>query len=350
MYVLKQQIWRGMMRITIKDIAAATGLSPTTISLVLNERPNRVAESTKELIRRKAAELGYTPNQAAVLLKTSRSYTLGLIVPDIRNDYYASYAQGMEDACQENAWTLILCTTSNNPARERKYIDTLHAKSVDGVALVATPSDSENNYAGNTEHLNRLGIPFVQMDLTNYQDPANAVICDHHKGGYMAAKHLLSLGHRNILLVSGPKSLEGSASRLKRCRQAFEDCQITWNEDRVFYGDYTYKSGLLSIDNMIDQQFTAVFAFNDLMAHGVYDGLSKYNLRVPEDVSVVGYDDSQIASVLNPPLTTVRQPIYEMGKAAAEILIAHAKDSSMPPVVKDFDLELVVRGSTRALS
>ena len=335
------------MRVTIKDIAAATGLSPATISLVLNDRPNRIAESTKELIRKKAAELGYTPNQAAVLLKTSRSYSLGLIVPDIRNDYYATYAQGMEDACQENAWTLILCTTSNNPAREEKYIETLHAKSIDGVALVTTPADSESHYAGNVERLHQLGIPFVQMDLTDYHEPANAVICDHFKGGYMAVRHLISLGHRDILFISGPKNLEGSISRMRGCRQAFEDFGLPWNEERIFYGDYTYKAGRMGIDNLITQRFSAVFAFNDLMAHGAYDGLAKYNLRVPQDVSVIGYDDSQIASVLSPALTTIRQPIYEMGKAAARILIEHSKNPEMAPVVKEFDLELIVRESTR---
>ena len=165
------------MKVTIKDIAAATGLSPTTISLVLNDRPNRIAEATKDLIRKTAAELGYTPNQAAVMLKTSRSYTLGLIVPDIRNNYYATYAQGMEDMCQENGWTMILCTTSNNPSREEKYIEILRAKNVEGVAIVATPSASDQ-YSSNVELLNQYGLPFVQMDLTNYREPASAVICD----------------------------------------------------------------------------------------------------------------------------------------------------------------------------
>lgn len=337
------------MKVTIKDIAAATGLSPATISLVLNNRPNRIAESTKEMIRKKAEEMGYTPNQAAVLLKTSRSHTLGLIVPNIRNDYYATYAQGMEDACQENAWTLILCTTSNNPLREENYIDTLRAKSVDGVAIVATPSDNSGTYAGNVERLRRFGVPYVQMDLTDYREPASAVISDHRRGGYMAIRHLTALGHRDILLISGPRNLEGSFSRMEGCRQAFADCGLEWHEERVFYGDYTYLSGQKGVDNLIDQHFTAVFAFNDLMAHGVYDGLAKYNLRVPEDVSVVGYDDSQIAAIMNPPLTTVRQPIYEMGRAAAQILIDRAKDPELPPVIQSFDMELIVRESTAIL-
>ena len=132
------------MKITIKDIAAAVGVSPATVSLVLNNRPSRIAEETKERIKKTAEELGYKPNSAAVLLKTQRSYTLGLLIPEICNDYYGKYAKGMEDACQAKGWSTFFCTTNNNPEKERQYIETLHAKNVDGLSIITTPSNQSD--------------------------------------------------------------------------------------------------------------------------------------------------------------------------------------------------------------
>ena len=335
------------MKITIKDIAAAAGVSPATVSLVLNNRPSRIAEETRERIKKTAEELGYAPNSAAVLLKTNRSYTLGLLLPEIRNDYYGKYAKGMEDACQAKGWSTFFCTTNNNPLKERQYIETLHAKNVDGISIVTTPSNQSDLFLGNRDLILSYGIPMVHMDMTGYRKPANAVISDHFKGGYMAARHLISLGHTEIAFITGPKFLEGSASRILGCKKALEDAGLTWNSSLVFEGNYSYESGYAAIDNLISKKFTAVFAFNDLMAYGVYNSLEKYNLRIPDDISVVGYDDNFTSSIINPPLTTVYQPIYEMGKAAAEILIHAAEHPDHEPVVKEFDLQLIVRKSTR---
>lgn len=337
------------MKITIKDIAQAAGLSPATVSLVLNNRPSRIAPQTKERILTIAREMGYRPNSAAVSLKTNRSYTIGLIIPDIRNDYYATYAKGLEDACQENGWSMVLCSTNFNDERERQYIDTLRTKSIDGISLVTTPPRIPKSNSDNVELILSMNIPLVQMDLTAYRPPANAVICDHVKGGYMATRHLLSLGHRKIAFITGPSYLEGSNSRLKGCKKAFEDYGLEWKDDMMYVGNYTYESGLDGIDYLSDKDFTAVFAFNDLMACGVYNGLAKYNLSVPDDVSVVGYDDHFVSSILSVPLTTIRQPIYDMGKEAARILIRAAEDESAKPVISHFDLKLVVRKSTRKI-
>lgn len=339
-------------KVTIKDIARKAGLSPATVSLVLNDRPSRISEQTKEQIRALAQEMGYHPNYAAVSLKTRRSYTLGLIIPDIRNDYYASYAKGMEDACQKLGYTMILCSTNSNPERERQYIETLSSKNIDGIALVVTPCSGDSSmstYTSNQDLVFSLKIPMVQMDLTNYRPPANAVICNHETGGYMATRHLLSLGHRKILFISGPAGLEGSESRLEGCKKAFADYSLPWDEAMVYEGDYSYRAGLNAVDTCIIRNFTAVFAFNDLMACGVYNGLNKYNLSVPDDVSVVGYDDHFVSSILSVPLTTVRQPIYEMGKESARILIHASEDPSAEPVVSTFDLQLIVRKSTRMI-
>ena len=337
------------MKVTIKDIAQAAGLSPATISLVLNNRPYRIAPQTKERILTIAREMGYRPNSAAVSLKTNRSYTIGLIVPDIRNDYYATYAKGLEDTCQECGWSMILCSTNFNYERERQYIETLRTKCIDGISVVSTPPNPPVSNSDHVELILSLNIPVVQMDLTSYRPPVNAVISDHVKGGYMATRHLLSLGHRKIAFLTGPSYLEGSDSRLKGCKKAFDDYGMEWDDDMVYVGNYTYESGLDGIDYLSDKEFTAVFAFNDLMACGVYNGLAKYNLSVPDDVSVVGYDDHFVSGILSVPLTTVHQPIFDMGKEAARILIHAAEHEDAEPVISHFDLKLIVRSSTRKI-
>jgi len=338
------------MKVTIRDIARAAGLSPATVSLVLNNRPSRISESTKEKIKALAQEMGYRPSFAAVNLRTSRSHTLGLVTPDIRNDYYATYAKGLEDACQEMNWSMILCTTNQNPIREKQYIEALYAQNIDGVALLTTPSsDNVSMYDSNREVLLSMKVPVVQADLTSYKEPVNAVVCDHEKGGYIATRHLLSLGHRKIAFITGPLGLEGARSRLNGCKRAFKNFNLEWDESLIYEGNYTYEAGLNGIDYLCDREFTAVFAFNDLMAYGVYNGLSKYNLSVPEDISVIGYDDNFLSSILTVPLTTVRQPIYEMGKESARILIHAAEHPDAKPVITTFELKLILRKSTRKI-
>ncbi len=338
------------MKVTITDIAQAAGLSPATVSLVLNNRPSRISESTKNKIKALAQEMGYRPSFAAVNLRTRRSYTLGLIIPDIRNDYYATYAKGLEDFCQEMNWSMILCTTNQNPLREKQYIEALYAKNIDGIALITTPSSADDSiYASNRELLLSTKVPVVQTDLTNYEEPINAVVCDHEKGGYIATHHLLSLGHRKIAFITGPSGLEAAQSRLEGCKRAFKNYNLEWDDSLIYEGDYTYESGLDGIDYLCDKEFTAVFALNDLMAYGVYNGLSKYNLSVPEDISVIGYDDHFLSAILTVPLTTVRQPVYEMGKEAARILIHAAEHPDAKPVITTFELKLILRKSTRKI-
>lgn len=338
-----------MMKVTIRDIAEAVGLSQTTVSLVLNNRPSRISEETKEKVRQTARSMGYYPNAAAVGLRTNRSHSIGLIVPDIRNDYYANYARGMEDACQKLGWSLILCTTSNNPQQEENYIRTLDSRGIDGISIATTPSPAPDQNKKNAELILQLGIPLVQMDLTNYQKPANAVISNHFNGGYIATYHLLSLGHRDIIFIAGPAYLEGSHSRILGCQKAFQDFHIEWRDDMVYHGNYSYQAGMDGIDAMISRKFSAVFAFNDMMAYGVYHSLSKYNLKVPDDISVIGYDDNYVSKIVTPPLTTIHQPIYEMGMEASRILIGISEKEIVPPVIHKFDLTLIMRESTRAL-
>ena len=336
------------MKITIKDIAAATGFSPATVSLVLNNKPCRISKETRKKILETADTLGYHPNAAAVSLKTNRSHTLGLIIPEFQNDFHAAFAASMEEVCKEKGWSMIVCATNFDIDRERSYIENFAMKNIDGICIASTPTKDIQINNDNIQRILSLNIPLVLKDMTFYDPRANVVSSDHEKGGYMATSHLLSQGHTSIAFITGPLTWEGSAARLSGCKKAFQDFGITWDDSMVYVGDYSYHSGLDGIDFLCDKRFTAVFAFNDMMALGVYKGLAKYNLSVPNDVSVIGYDDLSISKIIHIPLTTIRQPVDEMGKRTAEILIEAAEKPDTAPVISKHEVSLVVRESTKA--
>ena len=186
------------MRATIKDIAAATGFSVTTISLVLNGKGYKISDETKNQILAKARELNYRPNQLAVSLVKRQSKTIGFIVPDISNVYFANMARAIDEACRENGWSVILCNTNDNYDRDREYIDLLADKGADGIVFIMAKDNTREMAAEEIDYLESIHIPYVVVDRIPELRNCPAVGTDHEIGGYLAARHLLSLGHRRI--------------------------------------------------------------------------------------------------------------------------------------------------------
>ncbi len=338
------------MRTTIRDVAEKAGLSVATVSLVLNNKPSRISEATKEYVRKVAKEMDYRPSQLAVNLKKMRSNTIGLIVSDIRNSFYSSLAKGIEDKCRENGWNMILCNTNDLAEREKEYIEVLYSKGVEGIVLGMASTGSYETAKRSVELMHAKKIPFVLLDRSVVSDVCNAVVADHEKGGYAATRHLLELGHRRIACVTGPAYLEGSSSRLAGYRKAFKEFHVTVDESLIVPGEYTYESGVEAAEQLKEKDFSAVFAFNDMMTYGVCQGLRKQGKHIPDDVSVVGYDDSFFSQIFDVSLTMVRQPFYEMGKQAGEILIDIADHGRKQPSVVEFQSELIIRSSTKEYS
>lgn len=336
------------MRTTIKDIAAKTNLSVTTVSLVLNNKPSKISQKTKELVLKTAKELHYRPNQLAVSLIKKRTKTIGLIVSDIRNNFFSSLAKGIEDECRKNGWTLILCNTSDNHQRDIEYINVLASKSVDGILYCMSIDSNLENFKQSYDLLGTLNIPFVMIDRS-YPVPNPAIVrLDHIRGGYMATRHLLELGHRQIACVTGPNYLEDSRDRLHGYKKALDEAHIAFDESLIFEGGYDMNSGIAAVDALFGKKFTAIFAFNDMMAYGVYKGLKAHGLHVPADISVIGYDDIFLSEILEVPLTTIKQPIGLMGCAATKKLIAMIEDKPLAEKTTIFEPELIVRKSTAA--
>lgn len=336
--------------VTIKDIATKTNLSITTVSLVLNNKASNIPQRTKDLVLEAAKELNYRPNQAAVALVTKRTKTLGLIVPDIRNNFFSTLAKGIEDECRNNDWTVILCNSNDMHDRDLEYIKILASKGVDGILYCMSSDTNEEKFKEKYDLLEKLKIKFIALDRSFDLPNIITANLNHLKGGYLATKHLLDLGHNRIACVTGPKYLKDSDDRLRGYKMALTEYEIPYDASIIVEGDYQMEGGLSAVDKLIEKDFTAVFAFNDMMAYGVFKGLKSYGLHVPKDISVVGYDDIYLSEILEVPLTTVHQPIELMGKTATNYLINLIESEEEYCEIPTFSPSLVIRNSTTSLN
>ena len=337
------------MRTTLKDIANKVGVSVTTVSLVINNKPCNIPEKTKVMVLDAVKELKYTPNQLAVGLIKKRTNTIGLIVSDIRNIFFSTLAMGVEESCRINGWNVILCNTSDLHSRDIEYINILSSKGVDGI-LYCMSSDSDDVFAQEScDLMNRLNIPFIMVDRTSATLDCSSVVLDHFNGGYIATKHLIDLGHKRIACITGPELLYDSHQRLEGYKLALSQAGISYDENIVYKGDYTTNSGYHAANYLLDKEITSIFCFNDMMAYGVYKALKDKNLNMPNDISVVGYDDVFLSDMFEVPLTSVKQPIYEMGEEATYNLINIIENKGGKKRVVVFKPEIVVRKSTSKL-
>lgn len=334
------------MRVTIKDIARRTGFSVTTVSLVLNNKAPNISKETKDIIFSAVKELNYRPNQLAVGLVKKRTKTVGLIISDIRNIFFSNLAKGMEDECRRNGWTLILCNTNDMHLREKEYIQVLADKAVDGI-LYAMAADNDINTVKESIQMMRMAkIPFVMVDRSLGGEDCYTVLVDNFQGGYIATKHLIELGHKRIACITGPKALIDSLMRLNGYKKALQEANIEYDPELIFAGNYSWEGGMQGVEHLMGKDFSAIFAFNDMSAYGACKALKQYHLSIPSDVSVVGYDDILFSEILDVPLTTVRQPMYEMGvKSVQQLLQIIAKKEVEQHYI--FQPTIVIRESTQ---
>lgn len=335
------------MRVTMKDIAEATGTSVPTVSLILNGKPFRVSEETRQKVLRAAEDMHYVRNQAASDLRKGSNDTMALIVPDISNDFYATFAKGVERACHEAGWSLILNDSDNQPDRESGYIELMYQKNVEGVILARTTSDKSRD-AVCVDILKERSMPHVLLDFTS-ADSGDVVAGNHLFGGKTATEYLIRLGHRHIACITGPLFLEGARSRFEGYRQALEENGAKYNSSIVREGDYTYETALNLARMMNWGDFTAVVAANDLTALAVCKVAAEMGYRVPDDRSVIGYDDVLFAGLMNPELTTMGQPTRQMGADAAKMLMDRIDHPNRKREVKTYTPQLIVRSSTAPL-
>lgn len=332
------------MRVTIKDIAEYTKLSITTVSLVLNNRPSRITEETRQLVFDAAAKLNYTPNQMAVGLAKKRTHMLGLIVGDLENNFFASLATVVENTCNKRGWDMLLCSTSDCHSRDIEAINLLVSRGVDGVLYTMSKDCTIEKALQSKEIFERNGLSVVMVDRSYHLEGEHSVVVDHEMGGYIATKHLLEYGHKDILFLSGPLHLSCAQNRLAGYKRALKEWKIKYNPGYIIKGDYSMQSGISAAEIVAKLPGTAIFASNDMMAFGLYKAKSKLKKKIPDEFSIIGYDDTSFCDLLAPPLTTIRQPIHELGEAAVDRLI-RVIDGDKYNEIQKFSPVLVKRGS-----
>jgi LacI family transcriptional regulator len=330
---------------TLRDVAARAGVHPATASRALNPQTRSVVnDETAERVSRAAAELGYRPNPIARSLKTSRSGSIGTVIPDLNNPLFPPIVRGIEDVLTAAGYSSLIVNTDNDPDREAAQVTSLRTRQVEGMIFATA----------RLRHplLEQLAAEGVAMVLVNRRVESAAipnVTSDDASGVATAVRHLVELGHRRIAHIAGPQSTSTGTVRLRAYQQAIADAGIAEDDSFIeLCGYWTEDEGAKAVRRMLaaDAGFTAIVAGNDLLALGAYDALGERGLACPDDVSVVGFNDIRFMDKLRPPLTSVRIPHYEIGAEAARVLLERlakpsvlAKSVLLPPA-------LVVRQST----
>ncbi|MCS7058762.1 MAG: LacI family transcriptional regulator [Meiothermus sp.] len=331
---------KRVRKATLKDVAHLAGVSTVTVSNVINQRPN-VSEKTRARVEQAIRELGYTANLAARSLAGGRTQTVGMLVPDLTTQFVGEIVRGTSDELRAVGMEMLISTASDI-AREQQQVAFLQSLT-DGLLLILPQTPDRMLLA-----VEQAGVPVVVIDHRGQQILLPSVDVDNYTGARQAMAHLLELGHRRIGYVAGPKGFGASAARLKGYKEALATAGLPFDKSLVVQGTFQQPSGFAAGQHLfsLPQPPTAVFAANDLMAFGVMEAAKQMGLRIPEDVSIVGFDDIPQASQVYPPLTTIRQPLYQMGVAAARLLVAMLRGVRPPTSRITLSTELVVRSTT----
>lgn len=325
---------------TIKDVAAKAGVSTGTVSNVLTGRPS-VRPAVAARVREAMVGLDYSPNGVARSLRGKRTRTVGLVVPDNANPFFAETSRAIEHACAAAGFALMLCNTGRSLDREAAAIELLLEKRADGI-IVAT-SDNPRALA----QVVAAGVPLVVIDHDATGLAADAVLVDHRRGGELAARHLVALGHRRLACITGLPA-HANATRIRGFRAVLAEAGVDLPDAAVRESDTHAEGGYRAARDLLarDPAITAIFAANDLVALGVVRASHDLGRPVPGRLSVVGYDDIGLAAQVLPRLTTVRQPLAEIGRRAIEVLVHRLADRGGPAERWVLPVELVAREST----
>lgn len=303
---------------TIRDVAKRAGVAPITVSRVINNS-GYVNEQTRARVEAAIADLGYVPNVLARSLRSRRTDTLGLILTDISNPFWTTVARGVEDAASDAGFNVILCNTDESEVEQDKYLRVLVQKQVDGVLLVPARSAVEP-----IKFVQSQNTSVVVLDRRIPDSQTDVVRCDSEDGAYQLTRLLLSLGHRRISMLSGPRGVSTADDRVSGYRRALTEVGLNIDPALVYYGEFSLESGYTMTQQVLTvaPRPSALFAGNNFIAIGALRALRDAGLRVPKDLALVGFDDLPPDLVVDPFLTVAAQPAYEMGRQATELLLA----------------------------
>jgi LacI family transcriptional regulator len=327
---------------TISDVAKRAGVSPVTVSRVINGVSN-VKPATREKVRQAIDELHYLPNVAARSLRSKRTKTLALLVPDITNPFWTTIARGVEDEAQKEGYSVLLCNTDEDPSKQLLYQNVIISQRVDGAII--TPYDSD---ARNLSRLRETKMPVVVLDRRIDGWDVDTVAGDSVSGAQELVKHLVDLGHRCIAIISGPMSTSTAIDRVNGYRKTLAEAGIEEDPRYIKFGEFRESSGEELTLKLLDEtpRPTAIFAANNAIAIGVMKAVNQRGLRIPQDIALVSFDDLPNLSMVFPFLTVVAQPVYEIGARAAQLLLSRLESGEeLPPRHIVLPTHLIVRYS-----
>jgi LacI family transcriptional regulator len=334
---------------TLRDVASAAGVHPATASRALNPGTRLlVSEETAQRVTEAAERLGYRPNSVARSLRTRRSHTIGVLIPDLNNPLFPPIIRGIEDRLAEHGYVALIGNTDADPGKERLVFDQMRARHVDGFVLAtATLNSPILAEAAQAE------LPLVLMNRTAQDYPFSSVSVDNEQGVRAAVAHLVALGHTRIGHIAGPQGISTGVARLRGYQEAMGSHRLPIGPaDIVYASGYTVEEGLRCGRELLEStdDLTAVVAANDMLAVGCYGALDELDRRCPEDMSVIGFNDMPFVDRLHPPLSTVRFPHTQVGTEAARLLIERIETGEGSPVkILFLAPELITRGSTAAI-
>ncbi|CAH1604764.1 substrate-binding domain-containing protein [Vibrio jasicida] len=333
---------------TMKDIAKLAGVSTSTVSHVIN-KTRFVSEEISERVNNAAKELNYyAPSALARSLKVNRTKTIGMLVTTSTNPFFGEVVKGVERSCYHKGYSLILCNTEGDNERMRESINTLLQKRVDGLILMCSSLEGER-----IDVFERYpDIPVVVMDWGPMLFTSDKIQDNSLRGGYLAAKYLIDCGHQEIGCITGPLIKHQAQMRYEGYKRAMIEAELEFNANWIVESDFECEGGYQAFKKMAERGSlpSSIFVSNDMMAMGAINAANELGIKIPEQLSIIGYDDIHIAKFMSPSLTTIHQPKYRLGQAAVETLLRKLDDKSDEAQVVQLEPTLVERNSVKCLS
>ena len=327
---------------SIKDVALRARVSTTTVSHVVN-RTRFVSDPVRHEVEAAIRELNYVPSAVARSLKSNSTKTIGMLIPNCSNPYFAEIVRSVEDHCFGAGYTLILCNTDDEPHRQSAYLQALTEKRIDGMIIISTGEGKDFQ-----RMLHGLPIPMVLLDREIDEVNCDLVETAHLQGGLMATEHLIGLGHRRIACLAGPANLNSSAQRIEGWRSALAKAGLAASPELLWHSDFTSQGGFNTMQAILASPLapTAVFVCNDLMSIGALSAAHQAGIQIPQQMSLIGFDDIELAQFASPALTTIAQPKQRIGIAAVDMLLERIQGGRIQARQVILLPELIVRNST----
>lgn len=321
------------MSYNIKDIARICGVSVSTVSKILNGKADNISEATKKTVLKRVKELNYIPNETARSMVTKKSRIIAFVIPDISNPYFPEIARGIGDALIEKGFHLLIYNTGGKLQVENQIIEYIKQFNVQGAIFSTQNCFEENGLIGELYETSNISVVLIERTLKKYPD-IPGIYVDNEQGGYDATKFLISKGHRKIAVVTGPLSITNMKYRFYGFQKAMEEAGLLVDYKLTVESDFTTQGGEKAAGHLLESysenNFTAMFAFNDLMAWGAVAAIRKKALLIPDDIAVIGFDGILVSEAMNPALSTVSTPMYLIGNSAAKKILEQIGSKNNP--------------------